>query len=109
MGFFKKKKEENYTMTLPPDFGQDNYEQGDLIGNAFNQQVQQPNIPQQNTPLQAPNNQYLPSIMNRPVRQAPQFQPLSRILTSGMLDQGEYIYVVATNYPLNLGDCQLLQ
>ena len=45
-------------------------------------------------------------VQNQPVNQ-PRFNRESYIIQGSMKEDGTYVYVVETNYPLSLGDCKL--
>ena len=113
-----KKKKDKDSMTMNPDFEQD--VEGDMINQAFNQQYQLPNLPSPQMPnMNAQNKGYTNPPMHQqqsfqqpyPVQQAPvqRFQPRAKIIKSEESVDNEYVYVVVTNYPLGLGDCQLTQ
>ena len=139
MNIFGKKKKES--MTMNPSFNQDEFEDGDMINQAFDQDDFNPQLPTAPMPrMNAQQQGYQPSVMHQQVQQEqyqppiqqqvqqpiqqmqpiakqkifrvppkPQFQPMAKIIKSEETMDGEYIYVVVTNYPLGLGDCQLSQ
>jgi hypothetical protein len=122
--FGRKQKKQEDSVTMNPDFEQDdpNYNT-DIINRAFGQEINQiNNIPMQSQNMNQSLNNYQNSMANQNVQpqvrqmvqQAfpqpyqQQFQPQARIVKSEMTESGEYVYVVVTNYPKQIGDCQLI-
>lgn len=115
MGLFGRKKQET-VKTVDPSFSQDEFEQGDLVNQAFNQNSFNPSLPSPQLPqMNAQNQGYKPSIMHQqqsfqqPVQQITRFQPKSKIIKGEESQDGEFVYIVVTNYPMGLGDCVLSQ
>jgi len=120
---FGRKKKENNSMVMQPNFQNDEYENPDMINKAFNYQNQNqvPNVPNeyrnmnQPYPRQVPNqNQGFQNQMNQTpqvqqVQQVQQPQLQARILRIEISEQGTYYHLVEANYQLKLGDCQLVQ
>ena len=103
---FKKKKEEfNQSMVMTPDFGQEEQQQ------PYMQPIQQPQVQQYTQPMQS-NQQFQPSIQVQPIQpaqiQQQRFQSKAIIIQGALTEEG-YRYVVDTNYPLAVGECQLVQ
>jgi hypothetical protein len=77
------------------------------------QQIQQPMQPvQQMQPMQMqqPMQQIQQPVQYVQRQQMqPRFIPTAKIVKSEETENGEFVYVVLTNYPLGLGDCQLTQ
>ena len=107
----KLREKEKEAVTMNPNFQQDDFE-GDLVNQAFNQ-YQNPQLPQPQLPMNTQNQGYQQSMMHQQQSFQPprvQFQPMSKIIKSELTEtEGEFVYVIVTNYPLKLGDCQLTQ
>jgi len=84
---FKKKKEINPSLSLPPQQMQDEQEQ-------FMQPQQYPPILTQQP---------------EPITQKQQFNTKAIIIEAHILEEGKFRYVIDTNYPLRIGECQLTQ
>jgi hypothetical protein len=127
---FKKKKEPMISETMNPSFNQDDIEmddldlnnRGDLVNQAFNKSIQQQVYPIQSPAIQQQVQQPVQQMQpiqqyQQPIQQVqqqyqpiqPRFQPKAKIIKSEETEEGEFVYVVLTNYSLALGDCQLNQ
>ena len=95
----KKKAQESYVNS--PD-------QQIVNGLELQNPINVPNI-YQNMPSQSIQNQQVqnqPVQVQQPVQQYRQLRQ-AKIIKGELNEEGEFYYIVVTNYPLTIGDCQL--
>jgi hypothetical protein len=104
---FGKKKEikNNPSMVMFPGF--QNNEQEDNQYPQVPQNIQQPVNQPVNQPQYKQQVQQFPQQIQQVQQQ--QFQPAAKILKGEINADGTYYYIIETNYPLALGDCNLSQ
>lgn len=113
MVFGRKKKQENDSTTMQPNFSEGDIDPMNIDQNnpIFNQDRQmQPQQPQPQPQYQQ-QMQPLPQVQPQPQVQQQQQQPQKEamIVKVEYTQDGDFIYTVASNYLLQLGSCKLTQ
>ena len=108
---FKKNKKQpeptNPAVVLSPIVNQDSEQENQQPVQEQPVQEQKGNplaIPQMENPLAIPQQP-----VQQPVQQQQQLKPEAVIIQTYITEDQTYRYLVETNYPLNLGVCQLVQ
>lgn len=74
----------------------------------FNQLPDLPQLPQlPEIQFNQPINQNQMQTIQQPQQQFQQFQRKGLIIKGEMSEEGEFTYIIQTNYPLSLGNCDI--